>query len=275
MVRLLLGLMASVWLLAAARAAPLDHLPALKGDYFALDSKEVGRRFHIYVRLPQTLEAGKKYPVVYALDGDSIFPMLAPLHLFLNYDEGLPEAIVVGIAYGTFGDGNHRSTDYTAPAPGNKSAGEGAPAFHAFLEKELIPEIERRFPADPERRILIGQSRGGHFVLYSAFAQPDVFWARIASNAALAPTKDFFFGRPAKARRKDLRLFYSSASRDRAPYRAEALEWFAHWDNRDDAPWTLKTVTLEGETHAAGVGNVYRAAMLWLFEDELAPQARR
>ena len=84
--------------------APIDHLTGLKGDYFRYESKQVGRPFHIYVRLPMDYAANpeKRYPVVYLLDGDTLFPILGANHLFLHFDENLPEAIVVGIAYGSF-----------------------------------------------------------------------------------------------------------------------------------------------------------------------------
>ena len=88
----------------AEAETPLDHLPALKGGYFLHQSKAVGRPFHIYIRLPQDYaeNPSKRYPVVYLLDGDSLFPILAANHLFLHFDENMPEAIVVGIAYGSF-----------------------------------------------------------------------------------------------------------------------------------------------------------------------------
>ena len=72
---------------------PLNHLPSLKGDYLKLESNQVGRAYHVYVRLPEGYDPSsvKRYPVVYLLDGDSLFPMLAPQHLFLTYDEKLPE----------------------------------------------------------------------------------------------------------------------------------------------------------------------------------------
>src|SRR5690606_19841989 len=71
---------------------PLDYLPALHGDYFELQSEKVGRPFHIYVRFPERYESeDARYPVVYLLDGDSLFPILASNHLFLSYDEGLPK----------------------------------------------------------------------------------------------------------------------------------------------------------------------------------------
>ena len=103
---------------------PLNYLPALSGDYFELMSKETGRQYHIYVRLPESYSKAfpeTRYPVVYLLDGDSLFPILATEHLFLVIDEKLPEAITVGIAYGSFDPSiNKRDVDFTAPADGVK-----------------------------------------------------------------------------------------------------------------------------------------------------------
>jgi len=247
---------------------PLDHLPALSGDYFEFQSRAVGRPFHIYVRLPQGYdeESSKRYPVVYVLDGDSLFPILAANHLFLNYDEKVPEAIIVGIAYGSFDPAiNKRGFDFSAPAPDARTDQGGAPAFQRFLKSELIPEMEKRYRASPERRVLFGQSRGGYMVLYSAFTDPDLFWGRIANNPVFDPGRERFFAPAATATREDLGLVVTSGSRDRPQYREPALEWFAAWAGRDDAPWALETATIEGATHAADSSRSYRLAMNWLF----------
>ena len=142
-----------------------------------------------------------------------MFPILAGNHLFLHNEEKLPEAIVVGIAYGSFDPVvNRRDIDYTPPGPAIAPDRVGAPAYHDFLKTELLPLVERRYRADPGRRILFGQSRGGSFVLYSAFADPDLFWGRIASNPLIEPFHDRFYGAPAKGKRTDLGLVVASGS---------------------------------------------------------------
>ena len=259
LVTIILALAASCATAQNPPAVPLDHLPALAGDYLRIDSRELGRPFHIYVRYPENYarEPERLYPIVYLLDGDSLFPILAPSHLFLTYDEQLPEAIVVGIAYGSFDPAiNRRDVDFTVP---------GAVTFQRFLKTELLPLAERRYRADPARRILFGQSRGGGFVLYSAFTDPDLFWGRIASNPTLEPGRELFFGPPPSATRGDLRLVVTSGSRDRPRYRGAALEWFRAWEGRRDAPWAVRPISIEGGTHGADSPRAYRAGMLWLF----------
>ncbi len=247
---------------------PLNHLPALSGDYFEIESPSLGRSFHIYVGLPEEYDSNEhsRYPVVYLLDGDSLFPILATNHLFLNYDEDLPRAIVVGIAYGSFEpEINKRGFDFSAPASDATSEQGGAPGFHYFLKSELIPEIEERYQADASRRILFGQSRGGYLTLYSAFTDPDLFWGRIASNASFDPGREIFFSPPAQANRSDLGLVVTSGSRDMPFLREAALQWFDAWKVNEDAPWAVKTATIEGGTHAANSTDSYRLGMLWLF----------
>jgi predicted alpha/beta superfamily hydrolase len=251
---------------AAAAAVPLDYLPALKGGYLAIDSKAVGRRFHIYVRVPEEYAKApeRRWPVVYLLDGDSAFPMAAPEHLFLHYDEGVEDAIVVGIAYGSFDPTvNKRDVDYLAEAPPGGQA--GAAAFAAFLKTELLPAVERRFRADPARRVLVGQSYGGTFVLWSALADPDLFWGRIASNPSFRYGRAELFGPPAAgARRQGLGVVVVSGTRNNAEGRRGALDWAAAWAARKDAPWAVKEIDIPGGTHAAAYVDAYRAGMLWL-----------
>lgn len=251
----------------AATVVPLNHLPALAGDYFPLRSAANGHVYHIYVRLPEGYDQrpSERFPIVYLLDGDSTFPYLAPHHLFLTYDDKIPEAIMIGIAYGSFAKPtNRRHIDFMPPAEGVAAADAGAPAFHDFLERELLPRVESRVRADSSRRILVGQSRGGAMVLYSAFTRPDLFWGRIASNASFLPGREIFHGQPAEAARTDLQLFVVSGTREDADRRKAALEWFAAWEGRA-APWKVERIDLEGGTHAADLPNAYRAAMNRLF----------
>lgn len=251
---------------------PLNHLPALAGNYFAIDSLAVGQRYHIYVRLPEDYggQTDRRYPVVYLLDGDSTFPYLAPHHLFLHYDDKLPEAVLVGIAYGSFAKPlNRRHIDFMPPADGVATTDAGAEQFLEFLKDELIPQVDRRFRTDPERRILVGQSRGGAMVLYSAFAEPDLFWGRIASNASFEPGEEIFFGPPPKAIRKDLKFALVSGTAEESGRRKSAMRWSDHWSARP-APWQVHRIDIPEGTHAADLPNAYRHAMRWLFD--IAPR---
>lgn len=241
----------------AGENAPLSHLPALTGDYFRLDSRGDLGTYHVYIRYPEGYgkDPTVTYPTVYLLDGDSLFPYLAPHHLFLTYDDQLPEAIVVGIAYGSFAPPvNRRDRDF----------GEGAAAFHGFLKDELIPAVERRTRSDPTRRILVGQSLGGGFVLHNAHADPDLFWGRIASNPSFYSHRSLLAGQPAPAHRNDLKLAVASGTSDRPRSRGMALEW-KEWHGAAKQPWAVRWMEIPGGTHAADMPNAYRQALRWFF----------
>lgn len=258
--------------MAQARVdVPLQYLPALAGDYFPLRSQANGQDYHVYVRLPEgyARHPEKSYPVVYLLDGDSLFPLLAPTHLFLHYDEGLPEAILVGIAYGSFDPPvNRRLIDFSSPGGDTPADEGGAPEFLAFLRDQLLPITEQRYRIDPSRRVLLGQSRAGYFVLWSALQAPDLFWGRIASNPAFTRHREALFAAPTAAESTP-KLALVSGARDE-PFRvSNAVEWSTYWQARADKPWELHRFDLPQGTHAASIGEGYRQAMLWLFRDDI------
>lgn len=261
-------LLVSALVLPAGPAhARLDKLPSLAGEYFPLRSTLAGHEYHIFVRLPQDYakEPERRYPVVYLLDGDGLFPVIGANHIFLTIDDKMPEAIMVGIAYGSFEKPvNRRHIDFMPPGPNVKSGESRIADFHAFLERELIPAVETRYRADPAKRILFGQSRGGALILYSAFRHPDVFWARIASNPSWTPGEDIFYGAPASAVRKDGHLIVVVGTEEYPERRIAADRWFAFWTDRQ-TPWLVHRIDLPGGTHSANSGDAYRAALRRLF----------
>lgn len=253
---------------------PAETPAALRGDYFYIRSAEIGRGYHIHVRYPEGYDpaAERIWPTVYLTDGDSLFPILAANYLFLHYDDRLPEALVIGIAYGGFDSSiNRRNIDFQTPGAGVTAEQAGAEAFQRFLKTDLIPSIERRYRSDPAQRVLFGQSRGGAFVLYSAVSDPDLFWGRIASNPSITPGVESLLETAAPAVRPDLGLVVASGTRDRADLQAEAAQWLSVWQARAEKPWRLLGVRLEGGTHAANATDAYRRGMSWLFGPESAP----
>ena len=267
--RLLLTPAICVFLAAEASAQTFDpqYLEGLDNSrYHHIESENVGRQYHLYVRLPdEYASTGSRYPVIYVLDGGSLFPLFAGYAGYLESGEEMPDSVIVGISYGArdFAGGNFRGTDYTAPSDERDYYG-GAKKFHAFLKKELIPFIESEYPADPARRVIFGQSLGGQFVLYSAQTEPGLFWGHIASNPALHRNLGFFL-ETAPLGPGRTRLFVASATGDDPVYRKPALAWIEHWTSKQVAQWDLEIRHLDGHSHTSAPPTSFRDGLIWLF----------
>jgi hypothetical protein len=163
----------------AAPAAPPAPAVTLPGTQIrTLTSRGTGTTYDLYVSAPtDAASPGRRYPVLYVLDGQWDFQLVHALSGGLRYDGFMPDAIIVGIAYR--GDDARydalRAVDFTPVADPALAGSGGAPKFHAFLERELLPYVESHFPVDPARRVLVGASFGGLFGLYALFTRPTLF----------------------------------------------------------------------------------------------------
>ena len=266
---LYLGVMSSVF-----AAVDVQFMQGL-GDtrYHHIESAAVGRGYHVYVMLPDGYDstADDTYPTIYILDGGALFPLFAAYYRYLNFGEEIPDSIIVGVSYGsdTFEGGNFRSTDYTAPSDERDYWG-GARKFQSFLSDELIPMIEGNYQSRADRRVIFGQSIGGQFVLYTALTKPNLFWGHVASNPALHRNLPFYLEEHADAEpgHEQSRLFVADGTLNDAEYREPNLQWIDYWSERDDKPWQLKTVDLEGHSHMSAPPASFRQGMYWLFSGE-------
>lgn len=140
----------------------------------------------IYIQFPDnyTLQNDKKYPVAYILDGEVLLPTVKNVQSF--YSGGFtPEMILVGIS-----NEKHRTRDLTPSKitekygmPFNQENGQ-ADNFTAFLEKELIPFIENKYPVT-RFRTLIGHSYGGLFTINMLVNYPQLFSNYLAIDPSL------------------------------------------------------------------------------------------
>ncbi|WP_028600663.1 alpha/beta hydrolase [Paenibacillus pasadenensis] len=164
-------------------------------ECFPLTSR-AGLEYRIFVHVPVKPAPPSGYPLLCAVDGNSVFGSLAEaMRLQTRHPKGLPPGIVVGIGYPTeepFAT-ERRFVDLTTPAemeglrPDGSSwpANGGAEAFLDFLQAELLPELERRYPIDPRRRTLSGHSLGGFFSLYALIRRPGLFRSHVAGSPSL------------------------------------------------------------------------------------------
>lgn len=250
----------------ASDSEALDRLFGMgPAQSFTIHSRTLERDFHIYVRLPTGYEESEcDWPVVYMLDGGILFPMLAPYHFMMEIDELAPPAVLVGISYGGLGfaNGNLRSTDYTAPAPEPDYYG-GASVYQQFLEKELIPRVTKEFRVDHERSLVVGQSLGGQFTLYTALTRPQLFGAYLSINPALHQNVEYFLDLEASPVEEPTPILITRASEEHEQLQLALDRWLEHWQSTESHALDISVETLENQHHASSAPAAYRFAVEW------------
>jgi len=158
-------------LLSACRHSPIKSTEITGVSNFY--SKTINDTFSIFVSVPAGYDESvkNKYPVVYLLDANLYFDIIATT--IKKYTEVglLSPVILVGIGYKNLETMDSlRARDYTYPIaiPAYEMGISGeADKFFSFIKNELIPNIDTGYSIDTTNRILMGHSLGGYFTLYA------------------------------------------------------------------------------------------------------------
>ncbi len=142
----------------------------------------------IYIQIPSSFNPSKnqKYPVAFIIDGEILLPTVNDVQ---NYYSGgfTPEMVLVGIA-----NDKNRVRDLTISTITSKygmpftEKNGAADNFRKFIQNELIPFIENKYPVT-NYRTLIGHSYGGLFTISTLIHYPDLF----ANYLAIDPSLDW------------------------------------------------------------------------------------
>ncbi len=175
--RLALLLAAATLTRTVALAAQTDAgTPREVGRTFQLPSRVLGETRTIDVTLPPdyTRSGGRRYPVLFVLDGEFEGGIASTTATFLASVGQLPPTIVVDVR------NVDRTRDDTPPPtagfqrPPEAATAGGAGRFLGFLAEELIPWVEGRYRTAP-MRVLVGHSLGGLFAFYAMAERPELF----------------------------------------------------------------------------------------------------
>lgn len=203
--------------------------PAFKpisADIIQLSSKVLreDRKVYIYVPPADTSQPDKRYPVLYVLDGDNHFSLLAEYCRYLSRRDVnvVPEMMIVGIP------NTNRTRDLTPtnsitdydgkPDTSSNSrlkASGGGNKFLQFIGDELIPYIDAHYKTQPFK-IFAGHSFGGITSINCLLTHPDMFEAYIAISPSFWWDKGYLL-RLADEKLKNDRtinkmIFYSDAN---------------------------------------------------------------
>jgi len=146
-------------------------------------SQVLGNSRSIFVYLPESYDAaaaqGRRYPVVYAQDGQNLFDRNA---FFGGWqaDAALDSGIAGGriaplILVGTANTPD-RIGEYT-PTPDPRYGGGRADRYLDFIERELKPWVDGRYRtlADARNTGILGSSLGGLVSFHAGWTRPHVF----------------------------------------------------------------------------------------------------
>ena len=183
-----LHLLLSCFLLAsglAQKAFSQGLTPISIGHSLSIHSDILGEDRSLWIYVPRSVQADPKKPcpVVYLLDGESLFHSVSGAMSHLSETNGnafIPEMILVGIGNT---DRNRDLTPSVDSSSGLPVTG-GGPAFLSFIEQELIPFVESTYPTHPYR-VFIGHSLGGLMVMEAFSKHSHLFNAYIALDPSM------------------------------------------------------------------------------------------
>ncbi|MBA4054811.1 MAG: hypothetical protein C0490_08880 [Marivirga sp.] len=140
----------------------------------------------IQVVLPKNYkpDSNTKYEVLYVLDGEWYMEQIPFIYNFAVNAKFVPENIFVLIPNTYVNGVNIRARDFSPTKVNNDSILGGADNFHTFLKNELIPYVEKKYPANTYKS-LIGSSFSGLFSVYAFVKDPELFQSYIASDPNL------------------------------------------------------------------------------------------
>lgn len=243
---------------------PLYTFAQHRDTTFKLYSRFVTDSFKINVAQIIKIPSEKSFFPVYTLDGDETFAGTKfALGSLSNLSKNI---IIISIGYGaTYGQkGNMRDRDYS-PIKTDTSSGR---KFLQFLNKELIPFVEKKYEVNKERT-LIGYSAGANFCLYTLLTNQTMFTNYLAGSIGSSLDSGYIFSKLKKVKLKNFhtRLFVSSGSKE---------QWATEKMNRilDSLPYktkgliSVKRQIFDGQEHGMmGAFTFLKASLTWTFVD--------
>jgi predicted alpha/beta superfamily hydrolase len=272
--RLLIGLFVIGCLSVRAQTGPAVTLPQTEVRTIRSTTLN-GETYQLLVHFPDEYDPAKKYDVLYVLDGIDGFPTAISCLGILHgeCDKTYREPLLVGISDGTaIGKaGNKRDRDFTPTAfktSWGSSGGGGGPAFLTFIEKEVIPLVEKTYPVTTNRAIY-GYSYGGLFTSYALLAKPDLFKTIMIGSPSLFADEGVILRRfePDYAKsHRDLPLSVWLSVGEKDEYLVEDTQKLADvLKSRNYPSLRLQSTVITGVNHLTGIQPTMLQAFKWAY----------
>jgi predicted alpha/beta superfamily hydrolase len=183
---------------------PIGPTVVRGAESFLLKAKHIDQTFQIDVFAPHG-KPDKPLPVVYVTDASFGFGLVQQAISLLLVARELPQMVLIGIGYPATADAKAirllrfrefcpgASPQFVAQMrtmlppseiPENVEA-NGADIFLNFINDELKPLIEARYPVDTSDQTHAGMSLGGLFALHALFTAPKSFQRVVALSPSI------------------------------------------------------------------------------------------
>jgi predicted alpha/beta superfamily hydrolase len=158
------------------------------GSQFIIKSSILDEERTCLISIPDSYndstQVAKKYPIIILLDGYTHFKTASGIVHFMssnrNRNNLMPESIIIAI------ENVDRERDFTFTKIKTKRPNTmgGGRKFLNFIEKELIPYVDKKYRTKPSKT-LIGHSLGGLLTLNSYLDKSSVFNAYISIDPSI------------------------------------------------------------------------------------------
>ena len=229
----------------------------LMGSKFLIKSNILDEERTCLISLPdsynESSEVDKRYPVIILLDGNIHFKIASGILHFMssnrNQNNLMPESIIIAI------ENVDRERDFTVTKiktkrPNNMGGGR---IFLNFIEKELLPYIDKKYKTKPFRT-LIGHSLGGLLTLNSYMDKNSVFNAYISIDPSIWWNEEMMKNKvdAISPISLDKKLYIATANQGEANYKRNKQRHdsiYALIKKKSDKPLNIEIEYFENENH--------------------------
>jgi uncharacterized protein len=150
-----------------------------------------GRAYRVLVSVPPGFDKGKRYGVLYVLDGNQYFGTASEAVARQSFLKTIRPVIVVGIGYPSsdFAVANRERwfdlTHQPSELPEIKFRTGGGKQFEEVVLDEVRPFVDAQFPVETRSEAIWGQSLGGLFALQLLLDRPEAFAGYVLSSPSI------------------------------------------------------------------------------------------
>lgn len=234
-----------------------------------INSTVLGEERTVLVRVPPNYaQTDEKFPVVYMLDAHAPQnAMMAGIIEQQVWGGVMPEMILVGI------QNTQRVRDMT-PTKTERAGSGGGEKFLEFIEKEVIPMVEKNYRTQPFR-IFAGHSLAGMTVVNSFVSRPELFNAYIAASPFLHWDNNYVVKRAEEVfkQNRDWKKTMFIALGDEPPYMNGFNSFQDLLSRAKPKNFNYEFQHYKDENHGSIVLRAYYAGLRKIFDSWTPPQS--